>query len=241
MVDNYQVREDLSLKPNQRLVLVHPSEGYLPLLVESRVPFYMIFDRILANAGVTTLAANGTIDGIQPFDSINRDELEVKSRNLLYHLFMGISPASLKVYMEYPKGTVQRVPDNQNFSPTAKYGFVNGWQSPFQCPGPAGEILLPWGRNTTGWRFHNPLTTAVTQPLLKFQGYTYKVSVIRNTDLVQSILEERPGAYASKKPIGGLTGFPYDPREPYDADWVPFDWTRDEIKAALKTRASREA
>lgn len=239
--DNWQVREDLSLKPNQRLILVHPTEGYLPFHVESRVPFVLVYDRILATAGLTTLAAGGTIDGIQTFDSINRDELEVKTRNLLYHLFMGIAPTNMRVFIEYPKGSVQRVPDNQNFAPTAKYGYISGWMSHYDDPSPAGEMVLPWGRNTTGWRFWNPTTLAMAQPFLRFVGYTYKVSVIRNVDLVQSILEERPGAFASKKVVGGLGGFPYDAREPYDADWVPFDWDRNEIRKSLSTRVIREA
>lgn len=234
---NYILREDLALRPNQRLVLVHPSQGFIPFTVQARTPFYLVYERIFATAGITTLGNNATVDGIQLFDSINRDVLEIKTRALLYHLFVGMSPPSLKLFFEYPKGTVQRVPDNQNFSPTARFSFVDGWNSPFEDPSPAGEIVLPWGRNTTGWRFHNPTTLALTRPLLKFVGYTYRVNVIRNVDLVQSILEERPGAAARKITLGGLTTFPYDPREPYDADWIPFDFGREDIRGALSTRS----
>ena len=237
---NYPLREELSLKPNQRMILVHPARGFLPFRVQTRAPFYMVYDRILDTAGVTSIGSNGTIDGIQLFDSINRDTIEVKTRSLLYHLFLGLTPSSLKVFLEYPKGTAQRVPDNQNFTPTGKFGFVDGWQSPFDSPTPAGEVVFPWGRNTTGWRFHNPTTLAITQPFIKFVGYTYQLDVIRNVDLVMAMLEERPGVAARKVPLGGLQGFPYDPREAYEADWIPFDWTREDIRAALTTRMLRE-
>lgn len=228
-------REDLALKPNQRLILVHPTEGYLPFVVETRTPFYLVYEGLLTQAGVTTLAANATASSLQFLDGINRDKIEIKTREFLYHLFMGMSPPSLKVYFEYPKGTNQRTPDNQNFSPTSRYGFVDGWASPFDDPSPAGEIFLPWGRNTTGWTFHNPLTLAMTQPLLKFVGYEYKVRVIRDIDLVAAVLAERSGFAARKAPLGGLAGFPYDPREPYNADWVPFAWDRSDLVTALST------
>ncbi len=233
-------REELTLKPNHRLILVHPTRGFLPFVVQYRQPFYMVYDRVLNQAGVTSFAAAATASSLQLFDSINRDELEIKSRALLYHLFMGVSPASFKVYFEYPKGTSQRIPDNQNSSATSKYGYVDGWQSPFCDPSPAGELVLPWGRNTTGWTFHNPLTLAIAQPLLKFVGYTYKVRVIRNVDLVQAILEERPGIPVRKVPIGGLSSFEYDPREAYDADWIPLGAQRNDIAEALNTRVERQ-
>lgn len=231
---NYPVREELTLKPNQRLVLVHPSLGFLPLRVEARVPFINIYNRILTTAGVTTIAANGTIDGIQLFDAINRDAFEIKTRSYLYHLFFGISPPSLKMFFEFPRGTIQRIPDNQNFAGTANFAYVSGFQSPFDDPSPAGEFIIPWGRNLTGFRFHNPTTLPITNPLLRVLGYEYQVAVIRNADLVQSILEERPGVAARKVTLGGLFGYPYDPREAYDADWIPFDFTRQEIISSVR-------
>lgn len=230
-------REDLSLKPNQRLVVVHPTAGFLPFHVETREPYYHRYDRLLTEAGVTQIAANGTIASTQLFDSRGRDEIEVNKRDHVYHLFVGLTPPALKLFPEFPKGTAQRVPDNQNFLNTAKYGYVDGWQSPYDDPSPRGEVALLWGRDTTGWVFHNPLTLPITQPFLKFEGYKYQVKVIRNVDLVQAMLEERPGAAARKLPLGwGINRYTYDPREPYDVDWIPYVWTRQDIADALTTR-----
>lgn len=234
---NYILREDLAVKPNQRIVLVHPTEGYLPLIVRDREPYYQIFNRILSAAGISTLAAvggtNATIQSEQFFDSNNRDVIQVNNPRHLYHVFMGVSPASLKVYLEFPKGTIQRIPDNQNFSNISQYDFVNGWQSPFDDPSPAGEMMIPPGRNLTGFTFSNPLTVAINQPLVKFVGYKYLVQVIRDATLVQAILGERSGFGARWVPLGGMSGFVYDVRSIFDADWIPFRWTPDVVLKAI--------
>ena len=236
-----QAREEYSLRPNQRFLVVHPTAGFLPFHVDSRAPFFLRYDRLLSVAGVTSIAAGGTVSSVQLFDSQSRDEVEVTKRNHVYHLFVGLTPPALKLFPEYPKGTAHRIPDNQSFLNTAKYGYVDGWQSPYEDPSPKGEVTLLWGRDTTGWVFHNPLTLAITQPFLKFDGYVYQVHVIRNVDLVQAMLEERPGSAARKLPLGwGLSGFTYEPREPYDADWIPLDWERPDIAEALTTRHTRE-
>ncbi len=230
---NALIRNDLALKPNQRLVLVHPENGYLPLTVVARVPFKMIFNRILTDASVTTLASLSTIDGIQLFDSTNRDQIEVRTDQYLYHLFIGLSPPSLRCYFEFPKGTIQRIPDNQNFAPTALYGYIDGHMSPFGDPSPDFEVFLPPGRNMTNFRFYNPTTLAMVNPLLNMIGYTYRMKVIRNADLVQAVLDERPGFAARKEIVGGLQGYPYDARLVYDADWIPFGAQRRDIEKAI--------
>lgn len=232
-----QTLEDYTLKPNQRLVLVHPTAGFLPLIVHEREFFYMLYDRLMTNAGITSLGAAGsstaTVQSQQLFDNINRDMVEVKSTDRLHHLFMGISPPQTRVFVEFPKGTTQHVPDNQNFSLTATYGYIDGWASPFQDPSPVGELILPWGRNMFAVDVVNPTSLPITNPVLRFVGYTYVVEPIRNTDLVQAMLEERPGAAARKVTLGGLQGYPYDPRQPYDADFIPFDWQRSDITRAV--------
>ena len=234
---NYILREDLTVKPNQRIILVHPQNGYLPLVVRDREPFYLVYDRILTTAGIASLGASGsstaTIQSEQLFDSNNRDEVQVNDFRHLYHVFLGISPASLKVYLEFPKGTSQRIPDNQNFSNVSQYDFIDGWQSPFDDPSPAGELRIPPGRNLTGFTFSNPLTVAIQQPLVKFVGYKYLVQVIRDATLVQAILGERSGFGARWVPLGGLSGFVYDPRAYFDADFIPFQWSPADVLKAL--------
>ncbi len=225
---NYLLREELSVKPNQRLILVHPTLGYLPLIVRFREPFYFIFDRILTDAGLSSLGPlNSVTQNIvseQFLDSINRDVLQVNSTMRVYHLFIGLSPPSLKVYLEFPKGNSQRIPDNQTFSPTSTFGYIDGWNSPFEDPGPIGETVLPWGRNITGFTFHNPTTVAMPLPLMKLVGYTYLVEVIRDAQLVYNLLTQRTGFGARYLSMGGTTSYPYDSRQAYDADWIPFTW-----------------
>ncbi len=57
---------------------------------------------------------------------------------------------------------------------------------------------------------------------------------------IQAILEERPGIPVRKVPIGGLSSFEYDPREAYDADWIPLGAQRNDIAEALNTRVERQ-
>lgn len=235
MSSNYEARQEMLLKANQRLVLVHPTNGFLPFHIDALEPFYMEYNRLLTVAGVTSIAGGGTVDAVQLYDNINRDMIEIKSRNLLYHVAIGVGPTSLKMWPEFPKGVTQRVPDTQNYSPTAKFGYIDGWKSPFLDPSPVAEALWPYGRNMTAFRFHNPTTRPMTNPLLSFDGNKYRVRVIRDVDLVQSILEERPGAAARKVTLGGLISYSHDPREGYDADWIPFDWDRQAIAEALAT------
>ena len=67
--------------------------------------------------------------------------------------------------------------------------------------------------------------------MIKFEGMMYGVSVIKNVNLIEAILNRKVNARLAT--IGGLDPFDYDVKRIYDIEAIPFMATRAQIEKAV--------
>lgn len=230
--------EDLFLLENYLLGLVFPGKGYVFFHIERIEDYEYLYDRILDVATLTTagqISANEHLSAVRLLDTDAHDILEVEEKDHLYQIFYSIDPSALKTYWYFVKTQARGAPDVTSMVPKAKWGYIDGFTSPFLEPSVKTEKWIPYGENLTGFAFHNPLTVPIRRrdnPMLKFQGKMYGVSVIKDVNLIEGILARRVNARLAT--LGGLEAFTYNIREVYGVEPVPFMATRAQIEEAVR-------
>lgn len=229
--------EDLFLLENYLLGLVFPAKGYVFFHIERLEDYEYLYDRILDVATLATagqISADEYLSAVRLLDEDGNDILEVTEKDHLYHIFYGINPSPLKTYWYFTKTIARGAPDITSMTPKSKWGYIDGFKSPFDAPSVKTEKFIPYGENLTGFAFHNPGTVPIRRaddPLLKFEGKMYGVSVIKDVDLIEAILTRR--VHARLATLGGLEPFTYNIKEVYGVEAVPFRATRSEIEKAV--------
>jgi len=229
--------EDLFLLENYLLGLVFPAKGYVFFHIERIEDYEYVYDRILDVATLTTagqISADEHLSAVRLLDSEANDILEVEEKDHLYHIFYGINPSRLKTYWYFTKTVARGAPDVTSMVPKAKWGYIDGFKSPFDAPSIKTEKFIPYGESMTAFAFHNPGTVPIRRaddPMLKFEGKMYGVSVIKDVNLIEGILNRRVNARLAT--LGGLETFTYNVHEVYGVKPVPFMATRAEIEEAV--------
>jgi len=232
-----KIIEDLFLLENYLLGLVFPAKGYVFFHIERIEDYMYLYDRILDVATLTTagqISADEHLSAVRLLDEAGNDILEVEEKDHIYHIFYGINPSHLKTYWYFTKTVARGAPDVTTMTPKAKWGYIDGFKSPFEAPSLKTEKFIPYGENMTGFAFHNPGTVPIRRadnPMLKFQGKMYGVSVIKDVDLIEGILARKVNARLAT--LGGLETFTYNIHEVYGVKPVPFMATRAEIEEAV--------
>lgn len=230
--------QDLFLQENHRVALGFPNKGFVFLRVAARDAFSYLYDRILTEAALATPGQVSANEFLSSFvlENVDGDNiLEVEVENHLYQLFYGISPSALRTYLYMPTQTARRSPDVETITTRAKWGYIDGFESSFENPSPRTEMFLPPGKNLVAFAIWNPLTLAITDPMLWFTGYRYDVEVIRNAQQVFQMLQGNlPVRYAT---IGGVQeDVAYDPKRTWDVNFVTPEMNVQQVDQALKGR-----
>lgn len=229
--------EDLFLLENYLLGLVFPAKGYVFFHIERIEDYEYLYDRILDVATLTTagqISADEHLAAVRLLDEDANDIIEVEEKDHIYHIFYSINPSPLKTYWYFTKTIGRGAPDVTSMVPKAKWGYIDGFMSPFLEPSVRTEKFIPYGENMTGFAFHNPLTIPIRRrdnPMLQFEGKMYGVKVIKDVNLIEGILARKVQARLAT--LGGLEAFTYDIRDVYGVDAVPFRATRAEIEGAV--------
>ena len=232
--------EDLFLLENYLLGLVFPEKGYVFFHIERIEDYEYLYDRILDVTSLTTagqISADEHLSSVRLLDEDANDILEVENKDHIYQIFYGINPSPLKTYWYFTKTMARGAPDVTSMVDKAKWGYIDGFKSPLLEPSVKTEKFIPYGENLTGFAFHNPTTVPIRRadnPMLKFEGKMYGVSVIKDVDLIEAILRRRPGGQARLATLGGLETFTYDIKDVYGVNPVPFRATRAQIQEAVK-------
>lgn len=229
--------EDLFLVENYLLGLVWPGKGYVFFHIERLEDYEYVYDRILDVASLTTtgqISADEHLSSVRLLDEDGNDIIEVTEKDHVYQIFYGITPSPLKTFWHFTKTQARGAPDVTSMTDKAKWGFIDGFKSPFDEPSVKSEKFIPHGENLTGFAFHNPLTAPIRRrdnPLLHFQGKMYGVKVIKDVTLIEGILARKVPARLAT--LGGLESFTYDIPDVYGVKPVPFRATRAEIEEAI--------
>lgn len=235
--------EHLFLKENYLLALNFPGVqegGILPLRILAREMIQYKYQAV-TETGEGARTAGGTATSVIAADTqedpasltlseSNLDNvLRVTDCNHVYQVFMGIKPSAIRQYLYYPTEKSRRNLDVKSIFNKSPYGYIDGFESPYNMPSEQTEIWIPKNIDV-GFAWHNPLSSAEQIDINLFI-IRYLIKVIRDADTTESILKGKlPIRIAT---LGGLDSFTYDSRNIYNADLIPFDASREQIEAAL--------
>ncbi len=222
--------DELFLKENYILGLNFTDYGNVFFRVNSREFVPYVYDEI------------GDVESKEWVDSARlgnaakdiTNVLKVDNCNEIYQVFMGISPGAVRAYLHYPVESIGGNLDEMNNFSKSPFGFVDGFMSPFNQPSPITEVFIPKDMKV-GWAWYNP-TNETKRVMLNLMIVKYKVSVIRDTDLVDRILTGQKSARLAS--IGGTDRLTYNFKNTWDITPVPFGSTTEEIQSALNMSTS---
>lgn len=231
--------ESKFLKENYLLALNFPGVdegGILPLRVLAREFIQYKYQAVsITNEGARpttgTVAADTQIDSSRlTLNTFNLDNiLKVSDCNHVYQVFMGIKPSAIRQYLYYPFEKSRRNLDVKSIFSKSPYGYVDGFESPYEYPSEQTEIWIPKDVDV-GFAWHNPLNSAEQIDINLFI-VRYLIKVIRDSDTVQGIIAGKIPARVAT--LGGLDSFTYNARDIFNADLIPFDATSDKISSAI--------
>jgi len=225
--------EDRFLLENYLLGLVFPAKGFVFFRIDNVADYEYLYDRIIAEAGLTQLNGDVWIDPIKMLDSAGNDILQVGEGPPphLYQIFYGLDPSALKSYKCIPKTTLPVAPDVTTVTTKSWFSYIDGFKSPLDEPHVSTETWLPYGSDMIAFAFHWARQDPALYTLMRFTGKMYNVTVIKDADLIERLI--RPGAQVALRTVGFLDTFRYDPTKPWGVSFVPFGATRDEIVKAV--------
>lgn len=227
----------LFLKENYLLALNFAESGILPLRVIAREMIEYKYQAVSKTnegaAGTTgTVAADTFVDSARlTHNTYNLDNIiRVTNCNHVYQIFFGIKPSAIRQYLYYPSEKSRRNLDEKPIYNKSPFGYVDGFESPYDSPSEETEVWIPKGVDV-GFAWHNPLSSA-EQIDIKMLINRYLIKVVRDPDTVEGILKGKTPARIAT--LGGIDQFEYNARGVFGADLIPLDADRTAIEAALK-------
>ncbi len=178
--------EEKWLLPNQLFALQFAS-GWTFHRVLSRE--FTRFKPYLFN--LSMLSSDGTQDITELKDPVNTDEriidvTEGFADRIIYHVGIGIAPAPIRVYPEYPTGDdLGRILSTDPTRLGDDKAYRNGVDSPYQAPTDAMEFWFPFTM-TLGLGYHNPDNRDL-QPVLNVAIMKYDMEVLRPAEAAHLI------------------------------------------------------
>lgn len=219
--------ENRFLKENQLLGLGFPTQGFIFMRCMGAENIFYEY-----NESPTAVAANTQEDssrlGMAAYKIDNL--LKVEKCEHVYQTFMGWKPGAVRQYLYYPYDTARRNLDVKAIYNKSPFGYLDGFESPYDKPSPETEVFIPKDVDV-GWAWWNPLGVSVTveQHLLIRR---LEVDIIRDGDLIERILKgQQPCRLVT---LGGLgSSFDYKARDILDVDFVKLGASREEIDSGV--------
>lgn len=231
--------EHLFLKENFLLALNFPGAegGILPLRILAKEFIQYKYQAVTetsegARTTTGTIAADTQEDSSRlTLSAFNHDNvLRVTDCNHVYQVFMGIKPSAIRQYLFYPFEKSRRNLDIRSIFNKSPYGYIDGFESPYDKPSEQTEIWIPKDIDV-GFAWHNPLSSAEQIDINLFI-VRYLIKVIRDADTAESIVRGKvPTRVAT---LGGIDSITYDARNVFNADLIPFDASREKIESAIQ-------
>ncbi len=237
-------------KENYLLLLGFPQpspiyRGYVPLRVVAREFYYFEYDPRQEGQILSKVPAGEGINGITDLGFVAPARLgsnyltgkpfnvfQIEDKSKIYQLFVGVSPAALRIVKEMPASTAQNTLELDRWAANKmEFGWIDGFESPFLNPSQQSEIVIvPSIDFALGYA--NPLPFNV-DPLLMFYVNHIQVAVVEDVNLVAAMLAGK--VPVSIRTIGGLTTYNYPIDSVYGIEPIPLGASTSEIATALGT------
>ncbi len=219
--------ENRFLKENQLLGLGFPTQGFIFLRCVGVENIFYEYDESPSSIAADTQEDSSRL-GIAAYKIDNL--LRVEKCEHVYQVFMGWKPGAIRQYLYYPYDTARRNLDVKAIYNKSPFGYLDGFESPYDSPSPETEIFIPKDIDV-GWAWWNPLGASVDVEehiLIR----RLEVDIIRDADLIEKILKgQQPCRLVT---LGGLgSSFDYKARDVLDVDFVKLGATRSQIDAAV--------
>lgn len=218
---------DRFLKENQLLGLGFPGQGYVFFRCTGLEEVFYEY-----NESPSTVAADTFEDasrlGIAAYKIDNL--LRVEKCDHIYQVFMGWKPGAVRQYLYYPYETARRNLDVKRIYTKSPFGYIDGFESPYDKPSMESEIFIPKGVEVA-FAWWNPLSAAVTveEHLLIRR---LEVDILRDADLVERIMKGQQPCRITT--LGGVgDSFNYPVRDALDIGFVKLGSSRSEIESAV--------
>jgi hypothetical protein len=200
---DYSRIEPLFLLKNYLLGLQY-NEGFVFMRVKARELLPLFYDpkyEISTTSNLLSIAAGGSVFPANPtfiakqfFGSgssqgLNSSNILKASKNFdVYQAFMGIQPSAARVFLAV-EGTEQKELDEGSWGTNSDYrfGYISGYDSAFESPGPRGEFFVP---PNVGYTFGvaNPMPYTIS-PTFIFIINRLNVAIVKDVNLIQKILQ----------------------------------------------------
>ena len=174
-----------------------------------------------ATVGTDTTASTWNI----PQDANSSRYLYEDDKDRLLQAFVGISPAPMKVFIQFPesipRGALSQFPMNEPFD-DATPGAIDGYMSPFAMPTDAGELMIP-AQTNVALGLYNPKSYAVN-PVLNFVIQRMKVRYLdKDKSVDKQIIESIINGGRCKYWSPGVENWSYNSKSrlgiPTVAEW----------------------
>uniref|UniRef100_A0A6M3LZ90 Uncharacterized protein n=1 Tax=viral metagenome TaxID=1070528 RepID=A0A6M3LZ90_9ZZZZ len=220
--------ENRFLKENQLLGLGFPGQGYIFMRCTGAESIFYEYDE-----SPGAVAANTQEDASRlPISAYSIDNLlRVEDCDHIYQVFMGWKPGAVRQYLYYPYETARRNLDVKRISTKSPFGYMDGFESPYDSPSPETEMFIPKDIDVA-FAWWNPLGESVTveEHLLIRR---LKMDYLRDADLIERILKGTQPCRITT--LGGIgDSFDYKSRKLLDIDFVKLGASRADIEYAVK-------
>ena len=219
--------ESRFLKENQLLGLGFPGQGYVFMRCTGVETIFYEYDE-----SPGAVAANTQEDALRlPMSAVSIDNLlRVEQCDHIYQVFMGWKPGAVRQYLYYPYETARRNLDVRRIYTKSPFGYIDGFESPYDRPSPETEMFIPKDIDVA-FAWWNPLgVSATVEEHLCIRRL--KVDFLREPDLIERILKGTQPCRITT--LGGIgDSFDYKAKKLLDVDFVKLGASHDEIEDAV--------
>lgn len=218
------------IKENQLLGLGFPKQGYIFYRITGIEDVEYKYDESPGSIAADTQEDSARL----PMSAYSIDNLlEVEDCDHIFQVFMGWRPGAVRQYLYYPFDTARRNLDVKTIYTKSPFGYITGFDSPYDSPSPKTEIFIPKALDV-GFAWWNPLSSAETveQNILIRKLET---DIIRDVDLIDLILKGKQPCRLTT--VGGVgSSMEYRAKNILDVDFVQLGNDREKIAAAVSIR-----
>ena len=154
--------------------------------------FFKILDREIVRVEpieVGFLDSGQESDLIDPIDPTTRIRyLEPQQTNYFYHVFIGIDPEPIELYLKYPANR-DKFGLAGMFGPDKPIKWIDGVTSPFENPAEESE-LFTFRDQYPVFRAYNP-SGSKEYVMLSFHIAKYTYRIVRDETVIQKLVEGR--------------------------------------------------
>jgi hypothetical protein len=218
--------ENRFVRENHLVGLGFPTQGYVFMRVNGVESIYYEYDEFGTIAADTQADAARLGRAADKIDNI----LRITDCNHMYQLFMGWQPGCVRQYLYFPYETGRRNLDERRILSKGDFGFISGFDSPWDCPSPDTELFIPKDVDV-GFAWYNESEETVALRIFMVIR-RLGIDILRDADLIEKIL-------AGKQPcrlvtLGGVeASLGYRATSSLDVDFIKLGAARTEIEKAL--------